>query len=79
MLDRLNPHRVLGGVFAGLRRRSRTGNESADVGARLVLFGVPLIVAATLSCGREPLSTSLRSFLLLLRYLLARFWRVSRR
>lgn len=48
MLDRLNPHRVLGGVFAGLRRRSRTGNESADVGARLVLFGVPIIVAATL-------------------------------
>lgn len=48
MLDRLNPRRILKGVFAGLRRRSRAGEERADVGARLVLFGVPIAVAAML-------------------------------
>lgn len=52
MLDRLNPRRVLAGVLAGLRRRSRDDDEKPDVGARLVLFGLPLAVAVALVCVR---------------------------
>lgn len=52
MLERLNPHRVLTGVLSGLRRRSHAEAERADVGARLVLFGVPLAVAVALVCAQ---------------------------
>lgn len=48
MLDRLNPGSVLAGVLAGLRRRSPEGEEKADVGARIVLFGVPVFVSIAL-------------------------------
>ena len=48
MLDRLNPSRILTGVLAALRLRSTTGVEKPDIGARLVLFGLPLVVAVAL-------------------------------
>ncbi|MDZ5145107.1 hypothetical protein [Microbacterium testaceum] len=52
MLDRLNPGRVLSGVFAGLRKRSATGQEKADTTARAILFGLPVIVAGCLIWSR---------------------------
>jgi hypothetical protein len=48
LLDRLNPGRVLSGVLSGLRKRSLTGPEKPDIGARLVLFGLPVLVVAGL-------------------------------
>ncbi|GEB21949.1 hypothetical protein [Brevibacterium aurantiacum] len=52
MLNRFNPGRVIAGVFAGLRRRSQTGDEKFDVVAFLVLFGLPVAVAVLLICAR---------------------------
>lgn len=80
MLDRVNPSRVLSGVLAGLRRRSHADKEKPDVGARLVLFGVPLAVAAALICAQviidEP-EVVLAAAALLIGALLAGFSQVA--
>jgi hypothetical protein len=39
-------------VLVGLRRRSSDEHEKADVGARIILFGEPLVVAVALVCTR---------------------------
>ena len=48
MLDRISPRRVLIGVLSGLRHRTDAGVEPPDIAARMVLFGMPLVVAGLL-------------------------------
>lgn len=80
MLDRFNPSRVLKGVLLGLRKRSHSDQEKPDVGARLVLFGAPVIVAAALICTKtvidEP-EIMLAAAALLIGALLAGFSQVA--
>jgi hypothetical protein len=80
MLDRLNPSSVLTGVLAGLRRRSRTGEEKPDIAARVVLFGLPFGVAVALILSRTIIANAevvLAAAALLVGALLAGFSQVA--
>lgn len=80
MLDRLSPRTVFRGVLSGLRKRSPDGREKRDVGARLVLFGVPLLVAAAVIATQtvvDKAEVALAAAALLVGALLAGFSQVA--
>lgn len=80
MFDRLSPRTIFRGVLDGLRKRSATEPEKADRWARLVLFGVPLLVAVAVIATQtivDDIDVALAAAALLVGALLAGFSQVA--
>lgn len=80
MLDRLSPRSIFRGVLDGLKKRSRNENEKNDVWARLILFGVPVLVAGAVIATQtivDKAEVALAAAALLVGALLAGFSQVA--
>lgn len=80
MLDRLSPRSIFRGVLDGLKKRSRNEAEKNDVWARLILFGVPVLVAVAVVATQtvvDKAEVALAAAALLVGALLAGFSQVA--